>query len=70
MWCMAKTSPGQFVRQVRQELAKIAWPSRKETMLSTVMVMSMAVVASVFLFLVDTIFSLGIQGVLGLGGQG
>ena len=65
---MAKTSPGQFVRQVRQELAKITWPSRKETMLSTVMVMSMAVVASVFLFLVDTIFSLGIQTVLGLGG--
>ncbi len=70
MWCMAKTSPGQFVRQVRQELAKIAWPTRKETMLSTVMVMSMAVVASIFLFLVDTLFSLGIQTVLGLGGQG
>jgi preprotein translocase subunit SecE len=70
MWCMAKTSPGQFIRQVRQELTKVAWPSRRETMLSTVMVMSMAVVASVFLFLVDTIFSLGIQGVLGLGGQG
>jgi preprotein translocase subunit SecE len=67
---MAKTSPGQFVRQVRQELAKIAWPTRKETMLSTVMVMSMAVVASIFLFLVDTLFSLGIQTVLGLGGQG
>jgi preprotein translocase subunit SecE len=65
---MAKTSPGQFVRQVRQELAKVVWPSRKETMLSTVMVMSMAVVASIFLFLVDTIFSLGIQTVLGIGG--
>jgi len=65
---MAKTSPGQFVRQVRQELAKIVWPSRRETMVSTLMVMSMAVVASIFLFLVDTIFSLGIQSVLGLGG--
>jgi len=65
---MAKTSPGQFVRQVRQELAKVVWPSRKETMLSTVMVMSMAIVASIFLFLVDTIFSLGIQTVLGIGG--
>ncbi|WP_337997019.1 preprotein translocase subunit SecE [Oleispirillum naphthae] len=65
---MAKTSPGQFVRQVRQELAKIAWPSRRETMVSTLMVMSLAVVASVFLFLVDTVFSLGIQSVLGLGG--
>jgi preprotein translocase subunit SecE len=65
---MAKTSPGQFVRQVRQELAKVVWPSRKETMLSTVMVMSMAIVASIFLFLVDTVFSLGIQTVLGIGG--
>ncbi|SBW12869.1 Preprotein translocase subunit SecE [uncultured Alphaproteobacteria bacterium] len=65
---MAKTSPGQFVRQVRQELAKVVWPTRKETMLSTVMVMSMAVVASIFLFLVDTVFSLGIQTVLGIGG--
>ncbi len=65
---MAKTSPGQFVRQVRQELAKVVWPTRKETMLSTVMVMSMAVVASIFLFLVDTVFSLGIQSVLGVGG--
>jgi len=65
---MAKTSPGQFVRQVRQELTKIVWPSRRETMVSTLMVMSMAVVASIFLFLVDTVFSLGIQSVLGLGG--
>lgn len=65
---MAKTSPGQFVRQVRQELAKVVWPSRKETMLSTVMVMSMAIVALIFLFLVDTVFSLGIQTVLGIGG--
>ena len=65
---MAKTSPGQFVRQVRQELAKVVWPSRKETMVSTVMVMSMAIVASIFLFLVDTIFSMGIQTVLGIGG--
>lgn len=65
---MAKTSPGQFVRQVRQELAKVVWPTRRETMVSTVMVMSMAVVASIFLFLVDTVFSLGIQTVLGIGG--
>jgi len=64
---MAKTSPGQFVRQVRQELAKVVWPSRKETMVSTMMVMVMAVVASIFLFLVDTVFSLGIQAILGLG---
>jgi len=64
---MAKTSPGQFVRQVRQELAKVVWPSRKETMVSTMMVMVMAVVASIFLFLVDTVFSLGIQTILGLG---
>jgi preprotein translocase subunit SecE len=65
---MAKTSPGQFIRQVRQELAKVVWPSRKETMLSTLMVMIMAVLVAIFLFLVDTIFSFGVRTILGLGG--
>jgi len=65
---MAKTTPGQFIRQVRQELAKVVWPTRKETTVSTVMVMSMAVIAAIFLFLVDAVFSFGIRAILGLGG--
>ncbi|KAF0143185.1 MAG: preprotein translocase subunit SecE, partial [Rhodospirillaceae bacterium] len=43
---MAKTSPGQFIRQVRQEFGKVTWPSRKEAMISTGMVMIMVFLAA------------------------
>jgi len=50
---MAKTSPGEFVRQVRQEASKVTWPSRKETLQATTMVFIMVVVAALFFFVVD-----------------
>ncbi|MGE0254217.1 MAG: preprotein translocase subunit SecE [Alphaproteobacteria bacterium] len=50
---MAKTSPGEFVRQVRQETAKVTWPSRKETLQATTMVFVMVIVAALFFFVVD-----------------
>ena len=50
---MAKTSPVEFVQQVREEARKITWPSRKEVMISTVMVMIMVAMASVFFLVVD-----------------
>ncbi len=65
---MAKTSPGQFVRQVRQEVAKVTWPTRKETTISTVMVFVMVVIASVFFLLVDQIFAWIVKLLFGLGG--
>lgn len=65
---MAKTSAGQFVKQVRQEAAKVTWPTRKETSISTVMVFMMVVFAAVFFFLVDQILSLGVRQILGIGG--
>ncbi|MAU40000.1 MAG: preprotein translocase subunit SecE [Kordiimonas sp.] len=65
---MAKTSPAAFVRQVRQEVAKVTWPSRKETMITTAMVFVMAVVMALFFLLVDQVLAFGIQAVLGLGG--
>ena len=64
---MAKTSPAQFVQQVRQEAAKVTWPTRKETMLSTVMVLLMVAFAAIFFFLVDQILSFGVRQILGLG---
>ena len=64
---MAKTSPAQFVQQVRQEAAKVTWPTRKETMLSTLMVLLMVAFAALFFFLVDQVLSLGVRQVLGLG---
>ncbi len=65
---MAKTSPAQFVRQVRQEVARVTWSSRKETGIGTLMVFIMVFLAAVFFFLVDMALSWGVQFVLGLGG--
>jgi preprotein translocase subunit SecE len=63
---MAKTSPAQFIQQVRQEAAKVTWPTRKETMLSTLMVLLMVAFAALFFFLVDQILSLAVRWLLGL----
>jgi preprotein translocase subunit SecE len=65
---MAKTSPVDFLRQVRQEVTKVTWPSRKETIISTIMVFVMVVIMAIFFFLVDQVLSLGIRAILGLGG--
>lgn len=64
---MAKTSPAQFAKQVRQEAGKVTWPTRKETLISTLMVFVMVVVAAVFFFLVDQVLSVGVRMILGFG---
>lgn len=61
---MAKTSPVEFVQQVREEARKISWPSRKEVMISTVMVIIMVAMASVFFLIVDAILKWGIDKLL------
>lgn len=65
---MARTNPAQFIQQVRAEAAKVVWPTRRETGLTTVMVFIMATIAAVFFFLVDQVIALGIDQVLRLGG--
>jgi preprotein translocase subunit SecE len=65
---MAKTTPAQFIQQVRQEAAKVTWPTRKETVISTVMVLVMVVLAALFFFLVDQLMAFGVRQILGLGG--
>jgi len=64
---MAKTSPIEFLRQVRQEASKVTWPTRKETLITTAMVFVLSSVAAVFFFLVDLVLRSGVQVVLGLG---
>lgn len=61
---MAKTSPVEFVQQVREEARKISWPSRKEVMISTVMVMIMVAMAAIFFLVVDFILKQGIDKLL------
>ena len=65
---MAKASPFEFIQQVRSEVAKVTWPSRKETMITTVMVFIFVFLVAIFFFLVDQVLSYVVKLVLGLGG--
>ena len=65
---MAKVSPAQFVRQVRQEVSRISWASRRDTGLATVTVFVMATIAALFFLLADMVLSNLVQFILGLGG--
>ena len=65
---MSKVNPAQFVRQVRQEVAKVSWPSRKETGIGTLMVFIMVFLAAIFFFVVDLGLSWGVQLIHGFGG--
>lgn len=64
---MSKTGPIQYLKQVRSELAKVTWPSRKETMISTTMVFIMVFIMAVFLFLTDQVVAFLVRLILGLG---
>ena len=61
-------SPAKFVREVRSEAAKVTWPSRRETMVTTGLVLAMAALTAVFFFVVDQIIRLGIGALFGVGG--
>jgi preprotein translocase subunit SecE len=62
---VAKTSPGEFIRQVRAETAKVHWPTRKETVATGIMVIIMTVLLAVFFFGVDALFSSLVKFLLG-----
>ena len=63
---MARVNPGEFLRQVRAESAKIVWPTRKETMMTGLMVVIMTSLLALFFFGVDSAFSAIVQALLGL----
>lgn len=65
---MAKTSPVEFVREVKRETSKVTWPARKETMVTTLMVFVLVTIMSIFFLLVDQVLSVGVKALLGLGG--
>ena len=65
---MAKTNPAQFVRHVRQEINRITWASRRETMIASLSVFVMALIASIFFLLVDLMLSSVVQFLLSFGG--
>ncbi|NRB05795.1 MAG: preprotein translocase subunit SecE [Rhodobacteraceae bacterium] len=58
---MATTNPLQFIQQVRAEVAKVVWPTRREVLLTTVMVFIMAALTAVFFALVDLLIRSGLE---------
>jgi preprotein translocase subunit SecE len=63
---VARVSIGEFARQVRAETAKVVWPTRRETMITTVMVIIMTSLLGIFFFAVDSAFSTLVRTLLGL----
>jgi len=64
---MARTNPFEFIQQVRTEVAKVTWPTRRETLITTVMVLIMSVAAALFFLAADYVLSTLVTFVLGLG---
>ena len=64
---MAKTNPAEFLQQVRNEGVKVTWPTRKETTVTTVMVLVMVVLASLFFLAADYVMGSLVRLLLGLG---
>lgn len=62
-----KSNPFTFLQQVRQEVAKVTWPSRRETVTTTIMVFIMIVLAALFFLAIDQILSFAIGMLLSLG---
>ncbi len=62
---MAKTNPLQFIQQVRGEVAKVVWPTRREVILTTIMVFIMAALTATFFSLVDLGIRTGLRLILG-----
>ena len=63
---MAKVSPGEFIRQVRAETGKVHWPTRKETVATTIMVIVMTLMLAIFFAGTDAFFSVIVRFLLGL----
>ncbi|MGH7066311.1 MAG: preprotein translocase subunit SecE [Acetobacteraceae bacterium] len=59
--------PARFIREVRSEVSKVTWPSRKETAVSTALVMALAAAIAIFFLIVDQIVGYGIHVLFGLG---
>jgi preprotein translocase subunit SecE len=64
---MAKVSPFKFLQEVRQEVAKVTWPSRRETTITTIMVFVFVTAAGVMFLLADQVIRVTVTFVLGIG---
>jgi preprotein translocase subunit SecE len=60
-------APAKFIREVRAEIGKVTWPSRKETVVTTGLVFAMAALAALFFFIADQIIGIGVHALFGVG---
>ena len=65
---MAMLNPVVYFRQVKSEMKKVTWPTRKETTVSSVAVFIMVAISSIFLFLADQIIAVVVRLILSFGG--
>lgn len=63
---MARVNPGEFIRQVRAETARVVWPTSRETVMTTVMVIIMTTILGLFFFGLDSFFSWIVKSLLSL----
>ena len=63
---MARTNPFEFLQQVRTEVSKVTWPTRRETVVTTIMVVIMSVIAALFFLGVDWVLGTLVQLILGI----
>ncbi|HEU4986077.1 MAG TPA: preprotein translocase subunit SecE [Rhizobiaceae bacterium] len=61
------SNPFTFLQQVRSETAKVTWPSRRETLISTLMVIAFAFIAAIFFFAADQLMGWAVELILGIG---
>jgi preprotein translocase subunit SecE len=64
---MARLNPVQFIQEVRQEVSKVTWPTRKEVWITTVLVLIMVALASIFFMLVDQLMGYFVSWILSIG---
>ena len=63
---MAKINPFKFLQEVRAEVQKVTWPTRKETTVTTIMVFVMVLIASLFFLLADQVMRIAVSFLLGV----
>jgi len=60
-------SPAKFLTEVRAEVGKITWPSRKETLITTGLVFALSGMAALFFFVADQVIGIGVRALFGVG---
>ncbi len=60
-------NPAKFFREVRAEVVKVTWPSRRETMVTTGLVFALSALAAAFFFIADQVIGIGVRALFGAG---